>query len=66
MNTRTAAEIRVAIEREDGAALLAIVERLRLLGYRYQQCFELAHNLTGIDLAEFDALLEEGDQSDRG
>ena len=57
--------LRDAIERRDARQVGRIVELLRFgCGKNYEQCHAIAHDLTGISLADWDELLYEADQVD--
>tara|TARA_R110002126_G_scaffold14054_14_gene59815 strand:+ start:630 stop:821 length:192 start_codon:yes stop_codon:yes gene_type:complete len=54
--------LKEAIRTNDGAACVAIAEKLRLLGFDYEYIYNEAYELTGIGVAEWDALLEVGEE----
>lgn len=53
--------LKAAIESRDAEQIGRIVESLRLRGLNYPQTYAMAKKLTGIELPEWDALLEEAD-----
>lgn len=64
MTTGTDEEIKRAIEVRDAVRLGRIVDSLRMRGVNYQQLYNRARKLTGVTLAEWDALMEEADDAD--
>lgn len=55
-------QLLTAIEQQDACRIGELVDRLRFCYHRnYDQCFELAHALTGISVSEWDELLYEAD-----
>ena len=56
-----------AIEERNHRMAGRIVDRLRFShGWNYQKTYGLAQKLTGIDLAEWDALMEAADHEEGG
>lgn len=50
-----------AIKTGDAETVGKVADLLRWKGLDYRQMFDLAHKLTGIELAEWDGLLYEAD-----
>lgn len=64
MNKRTIGEaLKAAIESRDVEKIGMIVDNLRARGLNYPQTYAMAKKLTGIELPEWDALLEEVDNN---
>lgn len=57
-------ELANAIMRRDARAVGKLVEAGRFRGMNYRALFDLAHSATGIELADWDALLQEADASE--
>ena len=55
--------LKEAIEKRDAESIGRIADTLRARGLNYPQTYAMAKKLTGIELAEWDALLEEAENT---
>lgn len=64
MTTKMDAELKRAIETRDATRLGRLADDLRVAGVTYRQLYNRARRLTGVTLAEWDALMEAADTAD--
>jgi len=58
----TANLIRQVVEGEDAKGCVIVADALRAHGFNYSRTWRMVSNLTGISQADWDELLQEGEQ----